>query len=107
MMRDTFIGAIHSKRQVRLTFYSQEDGHNLVRRCAPMDYGPSRRAVDKSNRFHLWDFDSDERGHTLSLHRNQVVQIEVLDERFDPATFVSWDTTANPWFIERDWGPFS
>lgn len=107
MMLQAFIDSIHTRRLVRLTFFSQEDGRNLTRRCAPMDYGPSRRAADTSDRFHLWDFTSDEGPHTLSLPPGQVVQIDVLNEQFDPATFVTWDTTTSPWFIQRDWGPYS
>lgn len=106
-MLQQFVDAIRAQRLVRVTFFSQEDGRNLTRKCAPMDYGPSRRAADKSDRFHLWDFESDEGPHTLSLPPGQVVQIEVLDEHFDPATFVAWDTTKSTWFIDRDWGPYS
>jgi hypothetical protein len=103
-MRDRFIAAIHSKNKVSATFFSKEDGHTLVRRCAPMDFGPSRRAKDKSDRFHMWDYDSDEGRHTLSLLPNQLVSIEVLTESFDPGEFVTWPPN---WFIKRDWGPFS
>ena len=106
-MRDTFIEAIHAKRKLRLTFYSQEDGRNLVRTCAPMDYGPSRRAKDKSDRYHLWDYDSDTKHHTLSLLPQQVVSIEMLSDTFDPAEFITWNTSASPWFVQRNWDSFS
>ena len=82
-----FVAAIHSKNKIRLTFYSKEDGIQLVRTCAPMDYGPSRRAANKDDRFHLWDYDSDTKSHTLSLLPNQIVSIDVLPEQFDPAAF--------------------
>ncbi|WP_081609391.1 hypothetical protein [Zestomonas thermotolerans] len=103
-MKDEFVQAIQSKNKVRLTFHSKEDGRPLVRVCAPMDYGPSRRAKDKSDRFHLWDYESDSAQHVLSLLPNQVIRVEVLPELFDPAEFVTWDTQ---WFVQRDWGHYS
>jgi len=107
MFKDSFIQAIREKRKVRLTFFSKEDGRPLTRLCAPMDYGPSRRAHDKSDRYHLWDYESDSKQHNLPLLPAQVHQIEVLDETFDPAEFVTWSTTDSPWFVSRDWGPYS
>jgi hypothetical protein len=107
IMQTAFIAAIHSRNKVRLTFYSKEDGSSIVRLCAPMDYGPSRRAANKDDRFHFWDYDSDTKSHSLSLLPPQVVSIEVLSESFDPAGFVTWSTTTSPWFVKRDWGAHS
>lgn len=103
-MKESFIAAIHSKNKARVTFYSKEDGKNLTRVCAPMDYGPSRRAHNKDDRFHSWDFESDQKNHVLSLLPEQVVSIEVLEEEFDPVDFVTWQPN---WFIERNWGVHS
>jgi hypothetical protein len=104
-METKFIAAIHSKHKVRLTFYSKEDKGPITRTCAPMDYGPSRRAIaDKSDRFHFWDYDSDTGNHTLSLLPDQINLIEVLGDTFDPADFVTWSPN---WFVVRDWGEFS
>lgn len=103
-MHEDFIKAIHDRNKVKLVFYSKEDDGILERICAPMDYGPSRRFHDKSDRYHLWDYDSDQNWHTLSLLPEQIVNINVLDETFDPAEFIIWDAN---WFIERDWGIYS
>lgn len=102
-----FLNAIQSKQLVRLSFYSKEDRGLLVRLCAPMDFGPSRRAHDQSDRYHLWDFESDTKNHTLSLKPEQIESIAVLDQSFDPATFITWSTTTSAWFVKRDWGTFS
>lgn len=104
MFRDEFIRAIHSKRKVRVTFFSKEDGRVLVRKCAPMDYGPSRRARIKNDRFHFWDYESDTRVHTLSLNPEQIQALEILDEVFEPAEFVTWQPD---WIVPRDWGQYS
>ena len=106
-MKNEFIAAIHSKKKVVLTFYSKEDNSQLIRTCAPMDYGPSRRAHNKSDRFHLWDYDSDTQRHTLSLLPEQVISIKATEETFDPAEFITWSTSESPWFVTRDWGKYS
>jgi len=105
--KEKFVQAIRDKKKVKLTFYSKEDRCELVRVCAPMDYGPSRRAKNKADRYHLWDFDSDTQRHTLSLLPERVMGMVVLDEKFDPADFIEWDTGVSPWFIPRDWGQYS
>jgi len=106
-MKDNFIKAIHNKNKILLYFFSKEDGTVLTRTCAPMDFGPSRRAAEKNDRFHFWDYDSDTKRHTLSLNPEQVQNMVVLEENFDPAEFITWDTQQSPWFVPRDWGAYS
>ncbi len=103
-MLDNFIAAIHSRNRIRLTFFSKEDGQQLMRLCAPMDYGPSRRAANKADRYHFWDYESDAAQHTLSLLPHQIVRLDVLEEGFDPSEFVTWPPK---WFVARDWGAYS
>ncbi len=79
----------------------------LTRTCAPMDFGPSRRAKDQSDRYHFWDYDSDTQRHVLSLLPNQVESIQTTEHNFDPAEFITWDVKASPWFSTRDWGEYS
>jgi hypothetical protein len=100
----SFVTALEAKKKVMLTFFSKEDGTNLRRTCAPLDFGPSPRAKDPSDRYHFWDYDSDEKEHALSLLPDQVVRIEPLEESFDPGTFLTWDTS---WSLPRDWGEYS
>lgn len=106
-IKNVFLQAIDSKNKIRLRFYSKEDGRVLQRTCAPMDYGPSRRAADKHDRFHLWDYDSDTKTHVLSLNPEQIQSLEILAEIFDPAEFITWDTKKSPWFHPRNWGKYS
>lgn len=104
---EIFVRAIHSKSKLKLTFFSKEDGTYLVRICAPMDFGVSRRARDKSNRYHFWDYNSDTKNHTLSLRSQQIVKIETTTNCFNPTEFITWNTKASPWFLPRNWGSFS
>src|SRR5690606_9539928 len=99
--------ALHACHKIQLTFFSKEDERSLVRTCAPMDYGPSRRAKNQMNRYHFWDYDSDKNRHTLSLLPNQIISIIDSGEIFSPAQFITWNITTSPWFINRDWGEFS
>jgi len=101
------IAAIHSRRTVRVTWPSKDDGGFIqTRRCAPMDYGPARISNDGMPRYHFWDLESDSgANHVLSLRDHQITSVDVLDEEFDPAEFVSW--TPN-WHVPRSsWGPFN
>ena len=103
-MKEQFIKSIKEKKKIRLTFHSKQDGHSLTRLCAPMDFAPSSRAKNKDNRFHLWDYESDTKNHTLSLLPEQILNMEFTDLIFDPSEFVKWSTN---WSIQRDWGSFS
>ena len=107
MYRDRFVQAIHDKKKVRLTFDSKKDGAAVTRDCAPMDFGPSRRASEKNDRYHLWNYEGDTKPHVLLLNPVQVVDMVVLEERFEPSEFVTWNTTTSPWSVRRDWGNYS
>lgn len=98
------LGAIENLREVRVSWRSKDDaGRVQVRRCAPMDYGPSRRAKDQSPRYHFWDFESDsERNHVLSLRADVITSVDVLETQFVPSEFVTWSPR---WFVPRSsWG---
>jgi len=101
---DEIIQAINDLHEVRVEFRSKEDGGAILSRiCAPMDYGPGRRAIDQTPRYHFWDLESDSGvSHTLSLLASQITSVEVLNSSFDPASFVTWPAN---WFIDRTtWG---
>ncbi len=102
MHRDhaAFILALDAREKVRVAFFSKEDGHALVRTCAPMDYGPRIRAPDQADCYHLWDYDSDRGPHALGLLPGQVTSIQPTGEYFDPGEFITWSPVK--WFHPRD-----
>lgn len=106
-VEDIFIQAIRDKKKVKIRFQSKQDSVEKERICAPMDYGPSRRTHDRSNRYHLWDYDSASGPHTLLLLPEQLISVKTLDEYFDPKEFVKWDLAKSAWSISRDWGDYS
>jgi hypothetical protein len=108
MWNALFINAIQDRQMIEIAFYSKEDDDQLiVRRCAPMDIGPSRRAKDQTDRFHAWDFEAGTSNHTLSLKPEQVQSIRLLSQTFNPEDFITWSTTKSPWFVSRNWGRYS
>ncbi len=96
-----FIEAIAEKKKVSVRFFSLADNGVLDRICAPMDYGPGSDVKDARNRYLFWDYKGTPEGsHTLSLLPQQVLDLQVLGEVFDPAHF---GAQTAPWFIPRNW----
>jgi hypothetical protein len=101
----SFADAMQNNRKVLLTFLTR-DNSTLLRKCAPLDIAPSRRAKVKFNKFHFWDYDS-ANPHILSIDPSQIIDLQILEETFNPEDIVTWDTTQSPWCIKRDWGRLS
>lgn len=105
--KEIFTQAINTKSKLQVTFFSKEDNTFLTRLCAPFDIGPSNRNRDKVDRYHFWDYDSDTGSHTLSLIDEQVTDIKILDEKFEPSKIITWNFKPNSWHLQRDWGNYS
>jgi hypothetical protein len=101
---DEFLTAIKEKKKVKLKFNSIEKGV-IERVCVPFDFGPSRREKIKRNRYHFYDLDSPEGDHTLSIVPQQLIEIHMLAEVFNPGDYVTWSDIN--WHTPRDWGKFS
>jgi hypothetical protein len=95
-----FIEAIKQKNKVCLQFYSKADSGVIDLVCAPMDYGPGGGIQDGVNRYWLWDYTSNTGSPALGLLPEQVLDLRVLGEAFDPAQI---KVTAPQWSIPRDW----
>ena len=79
-----FVEAIKEKNKVCLRFYSRADCGVIDRVCAPMGYGPAVGTQEWVNRYWLWDYTSTG-SPILGLLPEQVLDIRVLGEVFDPA----------------------
>lgn len=102
-MKDVLIDAINQKLKISVTFNSIEKGE-ITRICIPFDFGPSRRYKDGLDRYHFYDLDSPDGKHNLSLLPEQVLEIKLTTETFNPEDYVTW--TPN-WFMSREWGKYS
>ena len=96
---DVFIDAIHTKKKLRIRFYSADDGCYIER-----VYATGKRIHDGIPRYWVWDFESDKANHTLPLRAERIESMDDVGESFDPASFVSWPTN---WTTARDWGKYS
>ncbi|QUD77676.1 hypothetical protein J7D36_11165 [Acinetobacter baumannii] len=106
--KEIFTQAINTKSKLEVTFFSKEDKSPLTRLCAPFDIGPgSNIKKDTADRYHLWDYDSDTGPHTLSLVDEQVIEIKILNEKFEPSNIITWNFKPNSWHLPRDWGNYS
>ena len=81
-----FLAAIQAQQKVSVRFYSKPDSGVLDRVCAPMAYGPGGSVPDGLNRYWFWDYASTG-SHTLGLVSQQILDLQVLGEGFDPAKF--------------------
>jgi len=99
-----FIEAINTKKKVWVRLYSPADKGVIERVCAPMDYGPGVEVSDGLNRYWLWDYARNADSRTLGLTPQQIVDLQVLGEVFDPADFgvQPWQ-----WAVPRDSVPAS
>ena len=102
-----FADALQRKRLVLLKFKSKSDGQVLLRKCAPLDLAPGSKTKAKNYKFHFWDFDSSDKPHVLSLDPDQIIDLDILDDEFQPGDFITWDIATSPWHVKRDWGEFS
>ena len=102
--KELFLEAINNKKIISLTFNSEEKW-TITRKCIPFDFWPWRRKIDVNpDRYHLYDLDSPEWKHNLSVLPERVIKIEILDETFHPWDYINWKTN---WFVKRDWGIYS
>lgn len=96
-----FIQAIQEKKKVNLRFYSRADSGVIDLVCAPMDYRPASEFQDGVNRYHLWDYSSNNGSHFLVLLPEQILNLSLLGLVFEPGEF---GVPPSSWSIPREWG---
>ena len=71
----------------------------VERTCVPCDYGQTKKM---GVRFCFKTLDSPDGGHIFLCLENNLIDIRLLDENFDPSEYITWSPTN--WHINRDWG---
>ena len=102
-----FLDALAQKRRISLRFFDRKIGREVVRTCAPLDFGPLRGALEKDDRYQLWDLEGKRKPLNIVVLPADVVSMTVLDETFDPAAIITWSFKPNAWNVPRDWAEFS
>lgn len=102
-----FLDAIAQKRRLAVRFFSKKEGRELMRTCAPLDYGPLRGSVDTAPRYQLWDLEGKRKPFNLPLVASDILAMTPLDDTFDPAAIITWSFKPNAWAVPRDWAEFS
>src|SRR4051794_38980269 len=102
-----FLEALAAKRRLSVHFRSQKLGRELVRVCAPLDFGPLRGSVDNLDCYQFWDLEGKRKPLNIPLLESEIVKMTPLDETFDPAAIITWNFKPGAWRIARDWGEFS
>lgn len=97
---EQFLAAIHERKKVNVRFYSMPDSGVVDRVCAPLDYGPDANLGDGLNRYWFWDYAGNAGPSSQGLVPEQIVDVRVLGEDFDPYG-LGCQITA--WSIPREW----
>jgi len=90
-----FLEAIQEKKKVSVRFYSKADNGVLERICAPVSYGQGSESRDEFNRYWFWDYAGNSGSHELGLLPQQVLNLQVLGEAFDPNVFTTKPSPAS------------
>lgn len=102
-----FLAALAGRRRLSVRFMNHKLGKELVRVCAPLDYGPLRGAKDGTPRYHLWDLEGKRKPLNLPLLADDIRSMILQEETFDPATIITWAFKPGAWQVPRDWAEFS
>jgi hypothetical protein len=102
-----FLDAIAAKRRLSVRFFNQKLGREMVRICAPLDFGPLRGGVDAAPRYQFWDLDGRRKPLNIPVLAADLVSMTLLDETFKPAEIITWAFKPKAWLVPRDWAEFS
>ena len=99
---EKFIQAIQEKRVI-LIRKNTDEKWIIERKCIPYDYAIGKKFKDSIKRYWAWHIETK---HPSSAQSEDIINIEILDEYFEPADYIS----RNPPYdreIQRDWGQYS
>jgi hypothetical protein len=80
-----FNQAVQEEKKVWVKFYSTVDARVIVRKFTPLAYGQGSGFEDGLNRYWLWDYSGATGLHAVGMLPQQIVELSVLGDLFDPA----------------------
>ncbi len=105
-----FLEALATRHRLSVRFRETAKGkapREIVRVCAPLDYGPLRGALSRADVYQLWDLEAKRKPFNVVLAAADIVSMTPLDETFNPATIITWAFKPHAWHVPRDWAEFS
>ncbi len=97
--------AIQQTKKVEIRFKEKETWILKDRVCIPYDFGKTKKI--KKDMFHFYDLNPDDwKTHNLSLNPEQIIDLIILEDKFNPCDYVKWDWPYN-WNIQRNWWIYS
>jgi len=102
-----FLDAIATRHRLTVRFFHRKENREVVRVCAPLDYGPLRGAKSSVDVYQLWDLEAKRKPYNLAIAEADLVSIARLDETFEPAAIITWAFKPHAWHVARDWAEFS
>ncbi len=103
----TFLDALHAKRRLSVRFFSKKEKRELVKTCAPMDFGPLRGALDAAPRYQFWDLLGKRKPLNIAVLEEDIREITPVDGTFEPEEIITWTFKPGAWSVARDWAAFS
>lgn len=86
---DIFVRATKDKRKVLLDYFDDKHKLNFNRLCLPVYYSQAQTEGDNLDCYYLWDLASGKDKRFLGLPPSQIVSMELTEEAFDPAEFIT------------------
>lgn len=102
-----FLDAIAQKRRVSIRFIHPKEKRELTCICAALDFGPLRGSQDTRDRYQLWNLEGKKRPLNIPLLAEEILEMQLLEDTFDPAEIITWAFKPGCWSVAREWGTFS
>jgi hypothetical protein len=104
-----FLEALATRHRLSVRFFEMtgKARREVVRVCAPLDFGPLRGAVSRADVYQLWDLEAKRKPFNVVIAEADIVSMTPLDATFEPSKIITWAFKPHAWHVPRDWAEFS
>lgn len=83
-----FTEGLAQKKKLKLTFFSQKSGRNVLSVCAPLHYSEGKLSGDGLDSYYFWNYRTRRTGsHVLSLSPAEILHMELTRESYSIEEF--------------------
>lgn len=97
-----FVQAINEKKKIKM-IKKDKNGNIVEKYYIPRDFSAWSRSKTWIEKY--WNYNIEDE-HTSQTRQEDVIEITVLNETFNPADYIDWDWPYD-WKIKRDWWIYS